>query len=186
MRRESLTKTPKVTGRFGSELEALRIRGVTAGVASTVAGPTMTLPSRVNKRIRVVKGVALRTVSDGGIASRCSDASQKVHAVGNGLKVLGPYAPSVAAQVIQREPFRDRANHEFVSDAVRFGRAVATHYTELPVTTSVYAGSPIPAVGSPLNLGPEPSLKRGETHVVIIQENAASWRVAFNETRVPG
>lgn len=71
-------------------------------------------------------------------------SSQEVHLVSHRLQVAGPHAPSVAAQVIEIEPVRDRTHQEGVDDPVCQG-ATESDALELPVPVGVEASGPAPA-----------------------------------------
>jgi hypothetical protein len=112
----------------------------------------------IEPRVGFVEGVPGLAMGLGGVSRRHASSAQDVYPGSNWLKMGGVDASAVPAQVVDGEPFGDRADGHFVSPAVR---RRAYRITKAPVPVFVTIAGPVPTGTGYLNLAPEPTLDGG-------------------------
>ena len=70
--------------------------------------------------------------------------------------MIGVHTNSITTQMIERETRRDRADEQFVSEAMGDNIAPTPCVKEAVATIGAAIGSPVPAVGGLFDLGPKP------------------------------
>lgn len=99
-----------------------------------------------------VKWVAVNTVGLASVASGCPNASQGIDPMRNCFEVVRPDAVSNATEMVDLEPFRNRANTELVGPPM--GADGLAAYPNKPIS-EISRRCPEPARISELDLRPE-------------------------------
>ena len=131
-------------GRFPGSFAALR--GVDGLARATVTGAVPRSGVLVIERMSAV-AVGFSCMDGGG-----ADSAQNVDARRNSFKVIGTATCPVAAEVVDRQAFRDRADEQLIRESV--GRPTAAAKPRDPISV-ICPASPKPAVRRLLDLGPE-------------------------------
>ena len=124
---------------------------MTLNLSTSVPSASPTAPIRL--AWRDVKVVTAVRVSSWAVRLASVQSATGVLASCDGLHVRGVYAPRDMAQVVDRQPFGDRADQQLVRRSISVTRA------QLPVALDVNVTEPGPAFISAalVNVGPKPN-----------------------------